>query len=191
MTSVQILQPWHYIVNSRMHTNGRPRRPQHHSDEYDNTNTRPPDDQLLRMFFFFFIWHPRAYLGFRFPPTTKAEATGVMLCKGCQEASKLDRSVLVSCSREKCICGVFYCTTSRSRSMKSPQIPWRQVQFSLPSLDPKIRVKIIIWETFLVSITEWLRASKLWPGQVSLYFSKYVTGWRRWKDKKDPLLVAS
>ena len=55
LTSVQILQPWHYIVNSRIHTNGRPRRPQHRSDEYDNTSTCPPDDQLLRMFFSFFI----------------------------------------------------------------------------------------------------------------------------------------
>lgn len=108
---------------------------------------------------------------------------------------RLSRSFLTppKCSREKCICGVYYCTTSWSRSLKSPQIPWRQVQFSLPNLDPNTRIKIVIRVAFLMSMTEWLLESKLWPRQVSLYFSKYLTAWRPWKVKRrsGPLLVAS
>ena len=81
MTSVQILQPWHYIVNSRIHTNGRPRRPQHRSDEYDNTSTRPPDDQLLRMFFSFLFDIQELTWGFAFRQPQKLKQLALCSAK--------------------------------------------------------------------------------------------------------------
>ena len=50
---------------------------------------------------------------------TKAEANSVMLCKACQEASKLDQSVRM----KKCIHKVLHFESSQLKSMKSPQIP--------------------------------------------------------------------
>ena len=80
-----------------------------------------------------FIWHWRLYLGLNFPQATKTEETSVTLCKVCQEASSHNRIVLE--------CDNLFaetCTSSQPRSMKSPQIPWRQVRFPPPSFDPNI-----------------------------------------------------
>ena len=108
--------------------NGRLRRPLHHLDKYDNTSS---NGQLTLENFFKIIWHFQDLTcSLAFWPTTKAEPRAYMHCKVCQEASKVDQSVLVK--------NVFveYCTSRQSRSIKSPQFLWRQVQFSRPSLNP-------------------------------------------------------